>query len=194
MQMRRILASFFIILLAIGIIWGVNRLTDRFPKGPRYAQLDILERQGLPEFEAVQISGEKFSASDLKYPVVIINFWASWCDPCVAEYPSMVKLVEHFKGQLGLIAISADQDKKDIETFLKSFGGIKPNIEILWDSEMKIASQFGTIQLPESYIFKRDKKLVRKIVGLEDWYNPDSIEFFAKLVAESENAGEAQAP
>lgn len=194
MQMRRILASFFIILLAIGIIWGVNRLTDRFPKGPRYAQLDILERQGLPEFEAVQISGEKFSASDLKYPVVIINFWASWCDPCVAEYPSMVKLVEHFKGKLGLIAISADQDKKDIETFLKSFGGIKPNIEILWDSEMKIASQFGTIQLPESYIFKRDKKLVRKIVGLEDWYNPDSIEFFAKLVAESENAGEAQAP
>lgn len=178
MAKKQVGFALVILILAAAIIWGVGQLTDRFPRGPRYSILNELESNGIPDLQAARLDGSPFSLRSISDKVLIINFWASWCDPCVAEYPSMLKLVEHFKGEVVLMAISADQEKKDIDGFLKAFGGLKPNVEILWDPAMSIAKKFGTSRLPESFIFYRNGKLARKVVGLENWFSPDSIEFF----------------
>jgi thiol-disulfide isomerase/thioredoxin len=182
MRKKQILIAALILVLAGAIIWGVDNLTDRFPKGPRYTILDTLETEGVPDFEAIRLDGSTFRMSEIKDRVLIINFWASWCDPCVAEFPSMMKLIEHFKGEIVMIAVSADSEKNDILTFLKAFGGQRDHVEILWDPTMEVGKKFGTVRLPESFIFYSNGKLARKVVGLENWFSPDSIDFFNTVI------------
>ena len=113
---------------------------------------------------------------------MIINFWASWCDPCVEEFPSFLKLLDHFKGRIKILAISADNNKEDIETFIKAFNGNSENLIVMWDKEQKVAKSFGTRILPESYIIGLNNKFVRKVTGIDNWYTPQAIEFFENLL------------
>jgi cytochrome c biogenesis protein CcmG/thiol:disulfide interchange protein DsbE len=144
--------------------------------------LKKFETQGVPAFEAPLLSGKIYKNSEASGKVVIVNFWASWCNPCVSEFPSLLKLVENFKGEVVLLAITIDEEKKDIENFLKAFGFREAWVQILRDPEKKISDQFGVKKIPESFLFGRDGKLIRKIVGVEDWYNENSIAYFNQLV------------
>lgn len=144
--------------------------------------LKNLETQGLPSFEGAALDGTNFKSSEVAGKVLILNFWASWCNPCVTEYPSLLKLVQHYKGEVILVAISEDEDKRDIENFLKAFGDDKVSVRILRDPDKKISGLFGVQKLPESFLFGRDSKLIRKIVGIEDWYNENSLSYFDMLV------------
>ena len=144
--------------------------------------LKKLETVGIPSFEALKLDGGSFKSSEIADKVTIINFWASWCNPCVTEYPSLLKLVQNYKGEVILLAISMDDEKKDIENFLKAFGSDKVSVRILRDQDKKISEMFGVQKLPESFLFGRNGKLIRKIVGVEDWYNPNSLSYFDMLV------------
>ena len=144
--------------------------------------LKRLETEGIPKFEANKLDGGILKSSDVTGKVLIVNFWASWCNPCVTEYPSLLKLVQSFKGEVVLLAISMDDEKKDVDNFLKAFGYDRVSVQILRDTDKKISELFGVQKLPESFLFGRDGKLIRKIVGVEDWYNPNSISYFNMLV------------
>ena len=144
--------------------------------------LKRLETEGIPAFEVATLDGGVFKSSEIKDKVMIVNFWASWCNPCVTEYPSLLQLVQHYKGEVILLALSMDEDKKDIMSFLKAFGFNRDAVRILRDPEKKVADIFGVSKLPESFLFGRDGKLIRKIVGIEDWYNPNSISYFDSLI------------
>ena len=115
--------------------------------------------------------------------IVIINFWASWCEPCAQEFPSMVKLVEHYKGQVVILAPSHDSLREDIETFSKALGlaGV-PSLHILWDHDLVAGKAFQVNKLPESYIFAKDGKLLRKVVGTRDWFNEDARLYFDNVL------------
>ncbi len=144
--------------------------------------LKHLETDGLPSFEVATLDDGIFKSTEIKDKVTIVNFWASWCNPCVTEYPSLLRLVQHYKGEVILLAISMDEDKKDIMSFLKAFGFDKDSVRILRDPTKKVSDIFGVQKLPESFLFGRDGKLIRKIVGIEDWYNPNSLFYFDSLV------------
>lgn len=167
------------------VLWfQLNTKTQRDQwTSPGTKKLDEITREGIPHVELVRLSGASFSLNQFKDKIVLLNFWASWCDPCVKEFPSMMKLVDHFKGELVLVAVSSDSNKQDIETFLKAFKVKEgPNIVIAWDKDQRVSSSFGTTQLPESYLFSRGLVLRRKVIGLEDWYSPNVISFFDELV------------
>ena len=117
-----------------------------------------------------------------KDKIVIINFWASWCEPCAEEFPSMVKLVEHYKDKIVILAPSHDSNLEDIETFAKAFNlDATKGIHLLWDKEQAASKAFEVNKLPESYIFGKDGKLLRKVVGTRDWFNDDAKYFFDSL-------------
>ena len=80
--------------------------------------LNQIEKKGVPEFELKDLDGNKVSLSDYKDKVVLINFWASWCEPCVDEFPTLIKLIKHFKGEMVLLAISADYTESDMNNFI----------------------------------------------------------------------------
>ncbi|MNL38492.1 Thiol-disulfide oxidoreductase ResA [compost metagenome] len=143
-----------------------------------------MEKEGVPNFSYKDFSGQELELKSLTGKVVILNFWASWCAPCVEEVPSLIKLVKEFKGEVQLIAVSGDSRKEDIEVFLKSFPELKHvDIKIVWDEDRSLMKKFDVTRLPESLVLGKDQKVVKKLVGSIDWYNKDSIEYMKQLLA-----------
>lgn len=181
--MSKISAAVVVFTLAIAGYFAIEHIKERTSYSAGATQeVDLIremELNGIPEIEASHLDGKPFDNSKIKDKVVIVSFWASWCDPCVKEWPSMIKLVEHFKGKLALVAVSHDYTLEDINSFLNVVKARnRPNIEVLWDKDGLNAKKFGSSKLPENYIVGRDGKLIRKIVGVEQWYSPDAIEYF----------------
>src|SRR5690606_8770008 len=147
------------LVLALILFYGWKRLDDRLStqKMPeRYDIIDTLEKEGMPNFSLPKMDGTTFELDSVRGKVILLNFWASWCEPCVREYPSMTKLADHFNGDLVFIAISNDEDKENIEKFLGAMGESSPHTLILWDKERKVADQYGVQRLPETFIFNKE--------------------------------------
>ena len=147
-----------------------------------FKMIDKMEKEGMPEWSLPKLDGQMVKNTDLKGKIVILNFWASWCNPCVEEFPSMLKLVEHFKGEVVVLAVSTDDEQKDIETFTKAFGLPKPNFEVLWDKDKKIRDMHMVEKIPESFLVNKDGKLIRKVLGVENWASKEALSYFQDLV------------
>ena len=144
--------------------------------------VDYLEKNGLENFEFTSVKGKSYKIEMFKGKIVIINFWASWCAPCVEEFPSLIKLVSEFSGELILVAVSGDESSEEFERFVKLFPDLNnSSIYLVRDQSEKIMKDFGVERLPESLIFSRDLKLKKKIIGSIDWYNKDSILYLKNL-------------
>lgn len=143
--------------------------------------LNQLENVGAKDFELADFDGKKVHLFDYKGKVVVLNFWATWCAPCVTEFPSMVKMAETLGEKVVLVTIAADERKDDVLAFIKTFKGTAPNIVHLWDPATKVAKDFGTDRLPETYIFKTDLKLAKKVVNSLDWSKPEVLDYLKRL-------------
>lgn len=173
--------SVFVVAVVFFAAWYSYRDTLHRGESPPAATLllDDLETRGLKDRSLTDINGKVFSLYDLKGKIIIINFWASWCDPCVEEFPSLLKLIDLFGDKVVLIAISGDKTKEDIFDFLRIFKvQSQDNFKVVWDKSMVVAESFGTSVLPESYIFDQKLKLIRKVSGVDNWASPEAIRFF----------------
>lgn len=141
-----------------------------------------MEKQGVPDFTLNDLNGKPVSLHDFKGKIVLINFWATWCAPCVKEFPSLQRLVKKFKGQVVVVAVSYDRQRDDIDSFIRAFGGTDDNFVILWDKERTTSRLYGTDVLPETYLVNRDHKLIRKIAGEALWDDPMALQFFEDIV------------
>jgi thiol-disulfide isomerase/thioredoxin len=181
-------ASFITVLGAVLLACLFSFWRERTNPNQSAAQinkLDQMESKGIPGMSAKTIDGATVTTEAERGKVLIINFWASWCEPCVAEVPSLIELVKAFPGQVSLIAISGDNSLEDINAFLKSFPQMKDkNISIVWDEDHALMQKYGTERLPESYVVGKDGKLVKKIVGSINWHTSDSEAFIKELLAQ----------
>ena len=136
--------------------------------------------QPVADFALPDLEGKTVSLSDFRGEVVLLNFWATWCPPCVDEMPSLQKLQEAF-GEKGLnvLAVSVDESVEDVERFRDEF---QLDLPILLDSGAKVAHSFATFKFPETYIVGRDGKLVAKVIGPKDWIAPLVIHDFVELL------------
>lgn len=173
-----------IAMTAFVLIWQrYYEFLNRGRSAPESAQiLNKIEAEGAPSFSLKDLEGREVSLEQFRGKIVIINFWASWCEPCVAEFPSLMKLIAEYKGEIVLLAISADYELKDIKTFLKAFKVKDPNIYVMWDQDQAVAKKYGTFKLPESYIIGRKGELIRKVTGVDDWATPDAFAYFAEIL------------
>ena len=173
-------------LVAVGFFflfgyWGKITLSEEGDR--RLKLIESMEKQGLPDFSAVSTRGQKIQLSQFQGKPVIVNFWASWCGPCVEEFPSMVKLIEEMKGEVQLIAISQDSSEEEMQSFLKAFPkGENPNIHVIWDHDRSLGTMYSADRLPESFVADREHKLARKIIGSIDWATPEAIEYMRSLL------------
>lgn len=142
-------------------------------------RLNQLETDGVPDFTLPDLNGKPVSLRQFKGRPVLLNLWASWCAPCVKEFPSLKRLVEHFKGKLVVLAVSQDHSREDLDSFIKTFGVVPEDFVIVWDKDKVTGQLFGTDQLPETYILTKEQKLLRKIAGEQAWDDPMAVQFFA---------------
>lgn len=186
--MKQHLKAFIVVVIVAGFgLWAyVHFMNTRITQAPASTvSLEQMETEGVPNFSYKDLSGQAFELESLKGKVVILNFWASWCGPCVEEVPSLIKLVKEFKGDVQLVAVSGDSSREDIEIFLKSFPELKSaNIAIVYDEDRSIMKRFDVARLPESMVLNGEHKLVKKLVGSIDWYNQDSIAYMKNLLGQ----------
>lgn len=161
---------------------NVGRLpVNQAPAG--FKVIDAMEEKGVPDFELERLDGSKLRLSSLKGKVLVVNFWASWCNPCVEEFPSMVRLADVMGDDVAIVAISTDDDRKDIENFAKLFNLPRKGFEVVWDKDKSVMKSYGVEKIPESFLVGHDMKLIRKVLGVEDWASPRALEYFKGLVA-----------
>src|SRR6476620_6141832 len=126
-------------------------LTKGMRPPPATQKLNELEK-GVPDFTVSGLDGKAISLKDFRGKLVLVNIWATWCAPCVKEFPSMKRLVQTMNKGLVILAVSYDKHREDIDAFVKAFDGVPENFHIAWDKERKSTQIFGTDVLPETYI------------------------------------------
>jgi cytochrome c biogenesis protein CcmG, thiol:disulfide interchange protein DsbE len=131
-----------------------------------------------PDF-SVQDSERKISLSQFRGQIVVLNFWGSWCAPCIAETPSLVNMQRRLQTKgVVVVAISADKDEAAYRKFIKNYG---INFVTVRDPSERIQHLYGTIQLPETYIIDRNGVLRRKFANAVDWNSPEVLQFLLSL-------------
>lgn len=115
-------------------------------------------------------------------PVTLVNFWATWCPPCVEEFPAMVELQRQLKDKgVQVVFISIDEDWAKVETFLQDNVIDISREQLFWDPTREVAASWGSDKFPESYVVRRDGWVVEKIIGQQAWTRPSVLEYFAGL-------------
>jgi peroxiredoxin len=109
---------------------------------------------------------------------VVLNFWASWCAPCVEEMPSLVQLQKIMGDKVTILAVSEDADDKAYQKFVRDH-----NVDLLTvrDPKQTANTLYGTYKFPETYIIDKDGIIRRKLIGATDWTAPDIVEYLNKL-------------
>jgi peroxiredoxin len=119
-----------------------------------------------PDFSIATSNGKTVARDSFDGKLLMINFWASWCAPCVQETPLLEALHRAGKdGGLTLLAISVDKNQKSYENFVRRH---RVTFLTAHDPEQKINDMFGTYRYPESYIIDKSGKVLLKKVGMLD--------------------------
>jgi cytochrome c biogenesis protein CcmG, thiol:disulfide interchange protein DsbE len=167
---RHIAVSFFTLLVG-GVL--LLELTGCY-SGSRPAHIG----SSAPDF-TVQDGDRKVTLSQLRGQVVVLNFWATWCPPCIEETPSLVVMQERLKAKgVTVLAVSVDADESAYRHFLKDHG---VNLLTVRDPDQKSSGLYGTFKFPETYVIDRNGVMRRKFIGAVDWTEPEITDFLSRL-------------
>ena len=129
-----------------------------------------------PQFTLTD-DAQTISLAQFRGHTVVLNFWATWCLPCVEELPSLMELQRRLP-QLTILAISQDDDPAVYRQFLLDY---RVNLLTLRDPSQRIPHLYGTIKIPETYIIDRNGILRRKFVSAQNWASPEVLDYLSKL-------------
>ncbi len=127
----------------------------------------------------VQDSDRSVTLSQLRGKIVVLNFWATWCPPCVDEMPSLVQMQRKLeKNGVTVLAVSVDDDGDAYHKFLLDH---KVDLLTVRDDAKKSSVLYGTFKYPETYIIDRQGTVRRKFIGPVDWNTTEIVEYLSRL-------------
>jgi cytochrome c biogenesis protein CcmG, thiol:disulfide interchange protein DsbE len=133
-----------------------------------------------PSFTVTSETGKTISVKDFGGKLLVLNFWATWCPPCVEETPSLSEFAKTFgKEGVVVLAVSVDHSEKAYKDFL---GRFRPAFETARDASSEIPASYGTFKYPETYIINREGKVVQKVISNRDWMDPDMVASIRRLL------------
>jgi peroxiredoxin len=140
-----------------------------------------------PDFTLPSLNQQPISLGNFRRGVVVLNFWATWCPPCVEETPSLKRFADQMRGSdVTVIGVSVDQDAQALERFV---GAAQLTFPIARDPDQAVASRYGTFKFPETYIIDSEGKIAKKLIGAVDWQDPRIVAFVRSLARAGEPAG-----
>ncbi len=132
-----------------------------------------------PHFSMRADNGLTVTPTEFGGKVLIVNFWATGCPPCVEETPSMVAFANQYRDKgVVVFGISVDKSQKNYDNFIRRFG---VTFLTARDPEAKVSDLFGTYVYPETYVINREGKVVQKIIGGTTWTDPNLMRFVEGL-------------
>jgi len=134
-----------------------------------------------PDFSFRDPLGADHSLSQLRDKVVLLNFWATWCPPCVEEMPSMQQLQRRMeKHPFVMLAFSVDSSWEPVDRFIHRNSLTLP---VYADFENEIATLYGTFRYPETFILDKSGRVAHRLLGARDWMSAETLRFLDVLVA-----------
>jgi cytochrome c biogenesis protein CcmG/thiol:disulfide interchange protein DsbE len=174
MKKQWIIVAAVLVLLTGGAVLGLRLTPDLFP-------VEVGSRA--PQFHAVDLgTGDSVTMDRYKGQVVLINIWATWCEPCRVEMPSIQRLYQDL-GPQGLKVASVSIDVADpsvVRRFAQEYGLTFP---ILQDRTRAIERIYQTTGVPETFVLSRDGIIVKKIAMAHSWDSPIEEDLIKRLLA-----------
>jgi peroxiredoxin len=138
----------------------------------------VVAGEQAPAFTIAADNGRSVSIPNFQGKLLILNFWASWCPPCVEETPSLSQLARDYASRgVVVMAISVDANDKAYRAFLDKY---KP--DFLTARDAQIHREYGTFVYPETYIIDSSGKVAQKIAEGADWSNPNVRRYIDSLL------------
>jgi len=175
--MRKItLAKWIVVGFAgVGVVWLILHPRSHRP---------VATGQSAPTFTLPGLPSGNLSLAEFRGQVVVLNFWATWCPPCVMETPSLEQFAAEMKPDgVTVIGVSVDQDGQALDQFVQQYHLTYP---VARDPNRALAHRYGTFKFPETYIIGRDGHVAEKIIGATDWADPRMVDFVKSLASNSQ--------
>ena len=135
-----------------------------------------------PEFNGSTIDGRTVSLASLGGKVVLINFWATWCQECRPEMPMFEQMHREFAAKgLSVVGINAREGTVAIRAYAKE---LRLTFPLVLDPKGEINAAYGVIGLPATFLIGRDGRAVARAVGPRDWGNASAKRIIQALLAE----------
>lgn len=171
--------------LAIGLAGPALLFTGLLPTAqsaertdPATLKLSPTERT-VPAFSLQALAGEEWTRESLAGRVWIVNFWATWCPPCVEEIPGMNTTYERLGEQnVGMLAINAGEDRETISAFLQD---IPIDFPVVLADGMNTLAEWHIQGLPTTLLIDADGRIVYEAIGPREWDDPAMIAFLRSL-------------
>ena len=125
--------------------------------------------------------GKTINLLDLRGKVVLVNFWATWCEPCRQEMPSMQRLRDRLvRKPFVVLAVNVDEPEARVRTFLNQS---RLDLTVLLDPNKSVTRAWGARVLPVTYIVGPDGRLRYRVLGEMDWDNERAVNLISELIA-----------
>ena len=135
-----------------------------------------------PVFRATDpATGRRVTLADYRGKVVLLNLWATWCEPCRVEMPSMERLYRRLGGtDFRVVAVSIDEEGDSLVTAFARELGL--TFDILHDQTAAIKRLYQATGVPESFVINRDGVIIKKVIGASEWDGPVSETLIRRLI------------
>ena len=135
-------------------------------------------------FSLADLKGKPHTLADYRGKVILVNFWASWCTPCVLEMPELTQLKQHMAGQpFEIIAINVGERENRVKHFVKR---IDFNLPVLLDISSKAFKQWNIEIMPSSFLIDANGFVRYRVLGNPGWDNEQTLSLIEQLIKENE--------
>jgi len=133
-----------------------------------------------PDFNITSDSGRQITRSNFGGRVLVLNFWATWCAPCIEELPSLDEMQRQLSAKgVVVVGVSVDKNEKQYQDFLKR---ARVSFQTSRDPDASISAQYGTFKYPETYVINANGEVVAKYIGPKDWMSAGVINDMKKIL------------
>ena len=108
---------------------------------------------------------------------VVVNFWATWCEPCITEWPQLHQLAQRLSGRddVVVLAVSIDNEQEAILPFLERMSLLDTEVQVVWDSSTTVHEKFGSSKIPDTFFVNEEGELVSAFVNVRKWGAPEAF-------------------